>query len=35
MNPFEYIGQASNAIAHYPLVALLVAAIGGLLSTST
>lgn len=35
MNPFEYISRASEAIAQYPLVALLVAAVGGLLSTST
>jgi hypothetical protein len=35
MNPFDYIESVSSSVAQYPLVALLVAAIGGLLSTST
>ncbi len=35
MNPFEYIERATGAIAQYPLAALLVALIGGVLSTST
>ncbi len=34
MNPFDYIESLSNSIEHYPLVALLVATVGGLLSTS-
>jgi len=33
MNPFDFIENVSASIAQYPLVALLVAAIGGVLST--
>jgi hypothetical protein len=35
MNPFDFFEGLSSAIEHYPLVALLVAATGGVLSTST
>lgn len=35
MNPFDYFESVSNSIEHYPLFALLIAAVGGLLSTST
>jgi len=35
MNPFDYIESMSASVAQYPLVALFVAAIGGVLSTST
>jgi len=35
MNPFDYIESVSASIEQYPLFALLVAAIGGVLSTST
>ncbi len=35
MNPFDFIESVSASIEQYPLVALLVAAIGGALSTST
>jgi hypothetical protein len=35
VNPFDYIESVSASVEHYPLVALLVAAVGGLLSTST
>jgi hypothetical protein len=35
VNPFDYIESVSASVAQYPLVALLVAAIGGVLSTST
>jgi hypothetical protein len=34
MNPFDFIESVSASIEQYPLVALLVAAIGGVLSTS-
>lgn len=35
MNPFDYFESASAAIEQSPLVAVLVAAVGGALSTST
>ena len=35
MNPVNFIDRVSGAIAHYPLVALLIAVVGGLLATST
>jgi hypothetical protein len=35
VNPFEYIESVSASVAHHPLVALFVASIGGVLSTST
>jgi len=35
MNPFDYIESVSASVAQYPLIALLVAAVGGVLSTST
>lgn len=35
MNPFDYIESVSASVAQYPFVALLVAAVGGMLSTST
>jgi hypothetical protein len=35
MNPFEYIDAAAGVVAHHPLVALGVAVVVGLLSTST
>lgn len=35
MNPFDFIENVSADVLQYPLVALLVAAIGGVLSTST
>lgn len=35
MNPFDYFESVSASIEQYPLVALLVALIGGVLSTST
>jgi len=35
MNPFDYIDSVSASVAQHSYVALMVAAIGGLLSTST
>ncbi len=35
VSPEEYIRSVSASLAHYPLLTVLVAAIGGLLSTST
>ena len=35
MNPADFIDRLAGAIAQYPLVAVLVAIAGGLLSTST
>jgi hypothetical protein len=35
MNPFDFIESVSASVAQYPLEALLVAALGGVLSTST
>ena len=35
MNPAAFIDRLSGAIAQYPLVAVLVALVGGVLSTST
>jgi hypothetical protein len=35
MNPFDYFESASAAIEQSPFVALFVAAVGGVLSTST
>ena len=35
MNPSDFITRASDAVAQYPLVALMVAIAGGLFSTST
>lgn len=35
MNPFDYFESASAAIEQSPFVALLVAAVGGALSTSS
>jgi hypothetical protein len=35
MNPADFIDRLAGAIAQYPLVAILVAIAGGLLSTST
>jgi len=35
MNPFEYIDAAGATIAHHSVLALGVALIGGVLSTST
>ncbi len=35
MNPFDYIESVSASIEQYPLIALLVALIGGVLSTTT
>jgi len=35
MNPFDYIESVSASIEHYPLFALLIAGVGGVLSTST
>jgi len=35
MNPFDFFESFAATIEHYPLVALLVAALGGVLSTST
>jgi len=35
MDPFDYFESVSASIEHYPLVALLVAAVGGFLSTTT
>jgi hypothetical protein len=35
VNPFDYIESVSASIEHYPLIALLAALIGGVLSTST
>ena len=35
MNPFTFIEQAASAIGQNPALALLIALIGGVLSTST
>jgi hypothetical protein len=35
MNPFDYFESVSTTIEQYPLLAVLIAALGGLLSTST
>ncbi len=35
MNPFDYFESVSASIEQYPLIALLIAAVGGVLSTST
>lgn len=35
MNPSDFITRASEAVAQYPLVALMIAVAGGLFSTST
>lgn len=35
MNPFDYFESVSASIETYPLLALLIAFVGGLLSTST
>lgn len=35
MNPAEFIDHLSSSVAHYPLVALIVAIAGGVFSTST
>ncbi len=35
MNPFDYFESVSTTIEHYPPLAVLIAAVGGLLSTST
>jgi hypothetical protein len=35
MNPFDYFERFSSSIEHYPILALLIAGIGGLLSIST
>lgn len=35
MNPFTFIDQAAGNIAQQPAIALLIALIGGVLSTST
>ena len=35
MNPADFIDRLAGVIAEYPLVAVLVAIAGGLLSTST
>jgi hypothetical protein len=35
MNPADFIDRLADVIARYPLVAVLVAVAGGLLSTST
>jgi hypothetical protein len=35
VNPADFIDRLSGAIAHYPMVAVLVAIAGGVLSTST
>jgi hypothetical protein len=35
MNPADFIDRLSGVVAQYPLVAVLVAVAGGLLSTST
>jgi hypothetical protein len=35
MNPFDYIESVSASVAQHSYIALMVAAIGGLLSTST
>ena len=35
MNPFDYIESLSSSIEQYPSIALLVALIGGVLSTTT
>jgi hypothetical protein len=35
MNPADFFDRLSEVIAHYPLVAILVAFAGGVLSTST
>lgn len=35
MNPFEFIERAAESLTQYPALALLIALIGGVLSTST
>ncbi|MBA3631895.1 MAG: hypothetical protein H0W58_03645 [Acidobacteria bacterium] len=35
MNPFDFFESVSASIEQYPLLTLLIAAIGGVLSTST
>ena len=35
MNPFTYMEQFAGAIAQHPALALLIALVGGVLSTST
>lgn len=35
MNPSDFIARVSDAVAHYPIVAFIVALAGGLFSTST
>ena len=35
MNPADFIERLSSAVGQYPLVAALVAIVGGVLSTST
>lgn len=35
MNPFDFIEHASASMIHHPMLALLIAAIAGALSTST
>ena len=35
MNPAEFIERLADSVAQHPSIALLVAVIGGLLSTST
>jgi len=35
MNPFEYFDSVATLIEHYPMLALFIALIGGLFSTST
>lgn len=35
MNPFHYIEQASASMLQHPSLAMLIAAIAGVLSTST
>lgn len=35
MNPFDYFERFSSTIEQHPLLALLIAAVGGLLSIST
>jgi len=35
LNPFEFLERVSSAIQHQPIIALLAALTGGVLSTTT